>query len=103
MPNIGRAGEGEGEGEGSARAFSCVPCSNATKNGVQAHANSSSMARRSRHSWADRHMEGGKDGVFPAVHDDKQDAGGLQRFGPVQSGPAGGWSLVVSDGPLKTR
>lgn len=69
-------------------------------NGVQAHAKSSSMARRSRHSWADRHMEGGKDGVFPAVHDDKQDAGGLQRFGPVQSGPAG---RMVDDGPLKTR
>lgn len=67
---------------------------------MQAHANSSSEARKTRHLWADARMEGGgrgeADGVLPAVHDDSKTREGCSGSAQANQDPQ-------EDGPLKTR
>lgn len=63
---------------------------------MHAHANSSSVARKSRHLWADTRMEGGNDGVLPAVHDDSKTREGCSGSAQANEDPQ-------EDGPLKTR
>lgn len=54
------------------------------------------MARKSRQLWADTRMEGGNDGVLPAVHDDNKTREGCSGSGQANEDPQ-------EDGPLKTR
>lgn len=85
LPSIGRAG-----GQCSR------PWWAATQDGVQAHANSSSVARKSRHSRADARMEGGEGWGAPSCRRCQQEAGGLQCRAQANEDPQ-------EDGPLKTR
>lgn len=85
-------------GEHGGAVLASSPCSVATREemGMHAHANPSSMARKSRHLWADTRMEGGNDGVLPAVHDDSKTREGCSGSGQANEDPQ-------EDGPLKTR